>query len=132
MDDTEKNLRDEYRSAALKEDGDVELVEHNGRTYEVRAPTIDDSRRARKKETKKEKTREGVVEETDGFRVTARLMIACTFIPGTETRVFEETDLDALLKRRAGKGSLIGKLLGAIKRLEEIPDEEDMEEAEKN
>lgn len=132
MEDTEKTQRDEYRAAALKEDGDVELVEHNGRTYEVRAPTIDESRRARKKETKKEKTREGVVEETDGFRVTVRLMVACTFIPGTEVRVFEEQDLDALMKRRTGKGSLVGKLLGAIKRLEEIPDEEDLEAAEKN
>lgn len=109
-------------SAFAEEDQAMGLVqvEHKGLTYEVRAPTLDEQKRLTRACT------DAKTKEVDGYRLGVKLIIACTFAPGGEKRVFNAADEDTLMKRRAGRGSLLEKLIKAVKRAQ-TPDEQEID-----
>lgn len=111
------------RSAAFADEdqamGTV-VVEHKGLRYEVRPPTLDENKRLVRQCT------DPKTKDLDGTRLGVKIVIACTYAPGTDARVFTAHDEEALLKRRAGKGSLVFKLLQAVKKAT-TPDEQEID-----
>jgi hypothetical protein len=98
----------------------VVLVEHNGAKLEVRQPTLgvrnDIHRQARVEvdadEDEKPKKKKGKVNlQFDLGRMQIAAVVACTFFPGTDSKVFNDLDLPALEGALAGGG--IDKLVTA-------------------
>lgn len=108
----------DLRSAALQDDDGSVIIEHRGKQYEVRPPTLADQRKiAKGSKLRGEK-------EADGPRMMALTVIYCTFRPGTEDRVFKIEDLEALENKSADPRTIVGKASRAItKMLAEKPDE---------
>ncbi len=131
-DETQTGL-DAARSAAFADVAEAEVVEHNGQKYEVRPLTLEDQRICRRRALGTELDAEGKkVQRVDETRRTALMVIRATYLPGTETRVFNDKDLDLLMSRRAGRNSLIAKVVKAFARVnaaEEQPTETLEEEA---
>lgn len=115
----EERLVEDLRQVAFADDAaeGIVTVEHKGHHYEVRPPTIDDQKRIQ------HAAKDRKSGEMDHFRVGVKLVIACTYAPGTQRKVFTAHDEDGLLKRRAGKDALVTKLLKAVKQAT-TPDEE--------
>lgn len=98
------SLRDGLRAAGLKSrEGKKVIVTFEDQEYEVRAPSV----RARSKilaaagvvsadDDKKKK------KDPDAGKMQVACVIACTFAPGTDERVFEDADLETLLDDPAG------------------------------
>lgn len=130
----------EYQSAALETDnGDVQLVEHKGRMYEVRQPTIEETSRNKTRATELLKDRFGKplkspegapLKELNGSKLGMLQVISATFIPGTEKRVFTAAHLESLLAMRPGDKTLLGKLLLALNRINNPAEELTLEQEE--
>lgn len=89
--------RDNLRSAILSSGASFkkEIVEYNGSKYEVRQP----SRGGRSDLFEKCKGENG---ELKGFELTIWATIYNTYVPGTNTKVFEDEDYAALNSLPAG------------------------------
>lgn len=110
MSDETSDLRARLRGATLGQvrKADCELVEWGGERFEVRRPTL---KQAKIIETGA-KTKDG---GTDAYRAVVLGVIHTVYVPGTDTRVFDERDADALMDTDL-KG-YVGAFAEAIKRL---------------
>jgi hypothetical protein len=96
-----KSLRDVLRSAVLgaKPNFKTATVTVDGQDYEVRQPTNKQRsvimRSSRVENSKGEK-------EADDLMLTLNAIIALTYVPNTEEKVFETTDYDILASMPAG------------------------------
>ena len=72
-----------------------ETVEFNGQKYEVRQPSIVTRDRIMK-DSKDDKGAQQL------GRMCALAVIACTFIPGTDNRLYTDADLDGMLGQPTG------------------------------
>lgn len=92
--------REALRASALKtRQPRKAVVEFEGQTYEVRAPTV--------KQRSEILERAGVLDEkkakkTDTGRMQVVAVVSCTFDPESGERVFENADIEALLEDPAG------------------------------
>lgn len=119
MSDEVKAKRDALRAATL---GTAPVrssraVEWGGEHYEVRSPTIAQTRRLANLSKQA---------GSDDFKALVHGVIQTVYIPGTDERVFNEKDEEALLAR--GMRDFIGAFARALKEL----GEEEMEAVEKN
>lgn len=91
------NLRDKLRAKTVGKSPKFrkEIVTYDGDEFEIRQP----SQETRKELFEKAKTPDGKV---DNFTALVWGVINQTYIPGTEEKVFEETDFDSLMARPAG------------------------------
>lgn len=92
--------RDTLRQATLgaKKTFRSEIVEFEGSSFEIRQPTIKARAELRAKCTSTKN--EGVAFDMFEFLVWA--VIHNTFVPGTDERVFDDTDYDSLVKSPTG------------------------------
>ena len=96
--------RDEIRAKALQSQKPKSVeCEFNGITVELRQPTVGEILDAQ--------------EETDRKRAITGMMVRYAYVPGTDERVFEMGDLDALMAMPFGEDYLnlneaINKLTG--------------------
>lgn len=120
------------RSAAFADEmDDREIVVHKGHRYEVRAPTIEQqkaatlaSRKAVKRPDGKPLVQNGrTVTEVDSWEQSMRILVACTYNPSTGNPVFTRADLDGLVKKSAGKNSLLAALTKALKNVTTVEEE---------
>ena len=110
------------RSFALgDDDAERAIVEHKGQLFEVCSPTIAQQTAFERASRRKDGT-------MDGTKALILGVIGCTFIPGTDKKVFERADEDALMQKRITPKCLMGKLTKALGKLMQP----DPEEAEKN
>lgn len=125
-DEKAQTPRDLLRSAAFAEDLEHErtVVEFRGQKYEVRAPTVKQKKFA--ENVGRKRGGDGPMDE-DSFAIS--LIIQCTYVPGTEERVFEAADMDTFLARPITPTSVFQALLDGIKTLAKP---ESPEEVEKN
>lgn len=100
-------------------DSESVVVEHKGQKVEVRAPTLAQQKKAIKAATDKNG-------EIDNFEVAVLQIIACTYVAGTDERVFEIADKEALLNMPAGANSLVAKLANALKEIVGSQETEDI------
>ncbi len=100
------SMRDALRAAGLKSrEGKRITVVFEDQEYEVRAPSV----RARSKiltaaglvDTDDQKGK-GKKTQADAGKMQVCAVIACTFAPGTDERVFEDADVETLLDDPAG------------------------------
>jgi hypothetical protein len=104
-------MEQDIRSSLLASDeGESVIVEHRGVQVEVRAPTLaqqrDFTRRAKDPKTK----------ETDGVKMLVLAVIGCTYHPGSDKRVFEAADEEALLNKSTGD-TIVGKVSRVLQRI---------------
>jgi hypothetical protein len=96
-----KSLRDILRNAVLgaKPNFKTSVVEVDGQKYEIRQPTNKQRsvimKSSRVENSKGEK-------EADDLMLTLNAIIALTYVPDTEEKVFEPTDYDMLSSLPAG------------------------------
>lgn len=96
-----KLTRDDIRSAILTAPADVDKVDCFGIKVEVRAPDLETLTQYRDFKT----------DDT----VLARAIINNVYVPDTEERVFDEADIDGLMKSKFGKD--MRKLVAAVNRV---------------
>lgn len=96
------SAREALRSAGLKSrEAKRVTVVFEDQEYEVRAPSV----RARAKILDRAgltETDEKKKNKADAGKMQVLCVIACTFAPGTDERVFEDADLETLLDDPAG------------------------------
>jgi hypothetical protein len=95
-----KTLRDRLRGKTLgaKKNFKFEIVVIDGEEFEVRQPTLKQRSDLRKRCA----TMEGSKFEFDIFEFLTWAVIECTFVPGTDDKVFEASDYDMLGSIPAG------------------------------
>ena len=117
MADNEMNDVEALRAHALSDEaddrGDVEFVIHREARFEVRAPTLADVKSIRKVCV----DAKGNVDE---MRMSILTLVACTFAPGTDKKVFTRADEEKLMTKRPSKNSLVAKLLGALRKVQSV------------
>jgi hypothetical protein len=97
--------RDKLRSLALGDkakDLRKTVVTWEGVEYEVRQPTVAAHSRAIKAAGLSANPDTGEMRIENVGRMQASLAIACTYTPGTDERVFEDADLEAIMGSPAG------------------------------
>lgn len=99
---------------------DHEIVEWNGERFEVRRPTLKQSKLV----DVGSKNKDG---STDSYRALVLGIIHTVYVPGTDQRVFDERDSDLLMD--SDLTGYVGAFANAIKRL---GTEATAEAAEKN
>ena len=94
---TTTSKRDELRAKTLSDAPKFrhKIVEYKGERYEIRQPTV----RARMEIVKRGVSGTGIV---DGLVVMVWAVIYNTYVPGTDERVYDESDYDVLVARPAG------------------------------
>ena len=132
---TTQSARDRARQTAFSNKGKREKVEHEGVVYEVCAlspKAIRDAEEASQKVVKEngKPARDGdnrILTKTDRVEMTARLLIAATYVQGEKglERVFDVADLASLMDAPAYPGSLYAKLSVAFAKLQEVEVEEE-------
>lgn len=93
----QQTTRDALRSATLGQKSQFrsKIVEYNGVEFEVRQPDL----RSRQYILKNAKDKNG---DFDIVSFMVHSVITCTYIPGTQDRVFDESDLEAFLAQNTG------------------------------
>lgn len=123
----------EYQSVALASGrGDVELIEHGGKTFEVRLPTLEETeaneKRAIEQKVTVKKTARGpeklTTEVLNKYKMGILQIISATFIPGTDKRVFNRSHEAVLMTHRPG--DLGPKVALALNRLQSPKDDPDL------
>ena len=101
MSDQAKSKRDDLRAATLGQTRKFisRKVKYNGQEFEIRQPTIK-ARAALRKQSSVYRV-DGTV-DFDLFEFIVQAVIANTFIPGTDERVFEPNDYEALVANPPG------------------------------
>lgn len=101
--------KEALRNAALSRPQFIrQTVVHEGNTYEVRQPSValrgEIMKAARTQMVKGKKGEDVEIDASsmDLSRMQAMTVICCTFLPGTDERLFDEADIDALLAMPAG------------------------------
>lgn len=103
--------RDKLRALALGTASvRKQIVEFEGASFEVRQPTIRERSELRERSVKGE--------TLDILAFTVWSVIGQTFMPGTDQKVFEATDFDALASLPSG--GLVDVLSGAISVLSSV------------
>jgi hypothetical protein len=99
---------EELADAALAADVERATIEHKGKRYEVRSPTLEQQKRidAACKDKKSG--------EVDKYRAAALTVIACTFDPDTGKPVFGRHHEERLMKQPSTPGSFIHKVSEAL------------------
>lgn len=122
MSDDVKELRARLRGATLgaERKADCEMVEWGGEKFEVRRPSLKQSKAI---ETGS-KNKDGV---TDSYRALVLGIVHTVYVPGTSERVFDERDADGLME--SDLRGYVGAFANAIKKLSA---EATPEQAEKN
>ena len=89
--------RDELRAATLGAPKQFahEIIEWNGCRFELRQPSVGDRNRL-VKQCMDDKGK------PDALELMTRSVMACTFVPDTQEKVFDETDYDALVTSPSG------------------------------
>ena len=105
--------RDDIRTAVLDSKGDTELVSFRGVQIEIRSPALEDLVQYRN--------------ASEDDTVMARAIVQNCWVPGTQERVFDETDIPAIMKlklnadmRRLNK--TLTRILGADDLDEKVSD----------
>jgi hypothetical protein len=125
------------RNAFLKEEKPkFILVEHNGVTLEVRQPTLGERNRVQQSSKveldaediealadsgNKKKAKKKIRFDFDYGRLQINAVIAYTYFPQTDVKVFNEVDVPTLESARAGGG--IDKLLEAAMQMQNVKQE---------
>lgn len=105
-------METDLRSAMLaSDDFDRVLVEHRGRHVEVRPPTLAQQRYFTRA-AKDPKTK-----ETDGVKLLVLAVLECTYVPGTENKVFVREDEEALMNKSTDPRTLIGKISRTLNKM---------------
>jgi hypothetical protein len=104
------NEAEELRLSALADDGiPPEIVEHRGRKYEVRPPTLAQQRYFQRIAA--------VKGETDGVKLLVAAVIGCTYVPGTQQRVFKEADAEVLESKTTDERTIVGKVSRVLNKI---------------
>lgn len=90
------------------------IVEWNGRKYEVRRPTLKQTQSIQAMSRKKNG-------EIDDGLALVQGIIHCVYVPGTNERVYEQADVDAIQGR--GIEDFIGAFASALGKLGAKPEE---------
>ena len=95
--------RDEIRSATVGSPKIFrkEILEHNGTKIEFRQPTV----RTRKEindRSQKDAEGDNVIGKIDLWSFMVWSVIYCSFVPGTNEKVFEDGDFENLMEQPAG------------------------------
>lgn len=119
MSDDVKAMRDELRAATLGAASvrATRVVEWNGKQYEVRSPSLAQSRKLANLAKQA---------GSDDFKAMVHGIIQTVYIPGTDTQVFDARDEEALLAR--GMRDFVGAFAKALREL----GQEEVEAVEKN
>lgn len=104
MDEAEKAARDKLRSDGVAPLVETDIVEHRGNKYEVRAPSITAFNAYKRLATDKKS------KEVDGTKLAVLCVIGCTYVPGTDTKVFEKADETELMAQSVSPRSTVGVL----------------------
>lgn len=122
----------DLRAAAFADEtDDREVVIHKGKRYEVRAPSVEQQKNATLASHKPVKGPDGkplrqngrVVTEVDAWEQSMRIIALCTYNPSTGNPIFTRHDLPGLLKKSAGKSSLLTALSKALKNVTTVEEE---------
>jgi hypothetical protein len=91
-----ENLRDKLRAKTVgsKKTFRSKIVEFDGVDFEIREPTVADAHEILRKGYPDGKIEKGVLPNTGELHVWA--LILCTYVPGTEEKVYEVGDLESL------------------------------------
>ena len=91
--------RDKCRAATLGAPAvrASKMVEWNGTKFEIRSPSFLDSRRIANASV----VGLGKKAKTDNVKALAHALIASVYVPGTDERVYEAADVDAMESRTA-------------------------------
>lgn len=118
------SLRDKLRSKTVgaKKQFKSEIVEWDGEQYEIRQPSV--GQRGRILQAAKVQT--GDAEKMDLAKLQVMATVCCTYVPGEDTPVFEEADIEALMELPAG--SFVDEFAQVALRFMNV----DAEEAAKN
>lgn len=91
--------RDSLRAHALKSrKPNKQIVQYDGNEYEIRQPTVGD----RTSMLRRCMIGEGSSQSIDPLLTLVWATIYCTYVPGTDIKVFEEADFDGLCNGTAG------------------------------
>tara|TARA_R110000868_G_scaffold33755_8_gene122246 strand:- start:2009 stop:2365 length:357 start_codon:yes stop_codon:yes gene_type:complete len=88
-----------------------ETVDIDGNIFEVRQPSLMDKELVYAELKKNTDVPEGVA-------IIVNMVIACTFVPGTDEKVFDSTDFDNLSSR--GSGSFVDIIWGAYQNVDNL------------
>lgn len=113
-----KELRDKIRAATVgaKKRYASEIVKYSGVDIEVRQASIRD------KAEYLQKSVDPKTNQTDFSRLLGYAVIASCYVPGTNDKVFDETDYEAIVSGYSGEFG--EKVWEAVQRLNELtPDE---------
>lgn len=113
----------DIRSALLADDEiDRVVIRHKGHEVEIKPPTLAQQRQFSRL-AKDKKTN-----EIDGARLVALAVIGCTYKPGTNERIFQSEDEDALMNKNTHHKGIVGKISRELNRLMSEK-QEDVEES---
>ncbi len=91
--------RDTLRTAAFKSRAArTETVTFDGETFEIHAPTV----RTRARILERAGLTSSDEKKRDAGKLYAAAVLYCTFVPGTNDRLFEDGDFETLLDDQAG------------------------------
>lgn len=110
--EAQKPTLDELRAYAFGEGSrpKSKLVEHGGMQFEVRTPSF--GVKAEADATMAEIGEDGKPKLRDSSERDALLVVNCTYVPGTETRMFNLADMKQI--KNSATGGLFTKLASAI------------------
>jgi len=100
MAERKKSMRDILRAKTVgaKKQFKSEIIEWNGEKFEIREPSV----RQRAKILQASGAQSLDPNDIDLAKFQTLAVIYCTYIPGTNERVFEEGDLEALMEMPSG------------------------------
>ncbi len=109
----------EMRGALLADDPiETVTVEHRGVTVEVRPPSLAQQKYFRRQ------AMDPKTKEIDDTKLVVHSIIGCTYKPGTDERVFELADVEALLNKSTDPRTIVGKLSRAITKIMSVTQED--------
>jgi hypothetical protein len=98
--------REALRKAVLDDKGLHSTVEYNGIVFEMREPSVADGARIA------DAQRDGAeMSSMDSYKQLAQIVARCTYDPESGERVFDDSDIEALLEK--GR-TLMRKLIKAL------------------
>ncbi len=116
-------MKERLREITVGSDPDLksEIVEYNGEKFEVRQPTVATRSEILSKSGMSVTDAKGNEVNFGNAQIAA--VIFCTYVPGTDDRVFEEEDVPMLRQQPAG--SFVDKLSRVAMRLMNVDSEEE-------
>ncbi len=92
------------------------IVEWNGHNFEVRSPTLKQQKHLKKVST------DPKTKDQDAMKALCHGIIECVYIPGTDEKVFEPSDVDNMMDR--GISDFIGVFMKTLADLSDVKPED--------